>query len=175
MAIFLFIFELLIIRYILLSTKLNRAYVHLKGTDKLSIDISLSTFYIYHKDIFAAVYPVPINYLTSSKLFIQKISYKLFDAINYSDYTIKKYRKERYMKNVVVFSTPSCPWCTKVKQYLQQKQISFKELDVSVNVKAAQDMIRKTGQMGVPQIWVDNQAVVGFDKSKLDRLLDIAS
>jgi glutaredoxin 3 len=77
------------------------------------------------------------------------------------------------MKNVVVFSTKTCPWCTKVKQYLQTNQIPFKELDVSINVKAAQDMIRKTGQMGVPQIWVDNQAVVGFDKAKLDRLLEI--
>jgi glutaredoxin 3 len=77
------------------------------------------------------------------------------------------------MKNVVVFSTKTCPWCTKVKQYLQAKQIPFKDLDVSINVKAAQDMIRKSGQMGVPQIWVDNQAVVGFDKAKLDRLLEI--
>jgi glutaredoxin 3 len=77
------------------------------------------------------------------------------------------------MKNVVVFSTPTCPWCTKVKQYLQSKQITFKELDVSVNVKAAKDMVRKTGQMGVPQIWIDTQAVVGFDKAKLDRLLEI--
>ncbi|HPT72021.1 MAG TPA: glutaredoxin domain-containing protein [Candidatus Cloacimonadota bacterium] len=77
------------------------------------------------------------------------------------------------MKNVVVFSTPSCPWCVKVKQYLKANQIDFKDLDVSVNVRAAQDMIRKTGQMGVPQIWVDNQAVVGFDKAKLDRLLNL--
>ncbi len=78
------------------------------------------------------------------------------------------------MKNVVVFSTPTCPWCTKVKQYLKAKEIPFKDLDVSMNSRAAQDMIRKSGQTGVPQIWVDSQAVVGFDKAKLDRLLEIS-
>ncbi len=77
------------------------------------------------------------------------------------------------MKNVVVFSTPTCSWCTKVKQYFRMKQITFKDIDVSTNAKAAQDMVKKSGQMGVPQIWVDSQVVVGFDKAKLDRLLDI--
>lgn len=78
------------------------------------------------------------------------------------------------MPNIVVFSTPTCSWCTKVKQYLRSHQVSFKELDVSTNAKAAQDMINKSGQSGVPQIWVDSQVVVGFDKAKLDKLLHIS-
>ncbi len=77
------------------------------------------------------------------------------------------------MKKVIVFSTPTCSWCTKVKQYLKVNQITFKDINVAVDQKAAQDMIRKSGQMGVPQIWVDNQAVIGFDKAKLDRLLEL--
>jgi len=77
------------------------------------------------------------------------------------------------MKKVIVFSTPTCSWCTKVKQYLKENQIPYKDINVAVNDKAARDMIRKTGQMGVPQIWVDSQAVVGFDKPKLARLLEL--
>ncbi len=75
-------------------------------------------------------------------------------------------------KKVIVFSTPTCSWCVKVKSYLKAKGVVFKDIDVSKDRRAAQDMINKTGQMGVPVILVNNQPVVGFDKSKLDRLLD---
>lgn len=77
------------------------------------------------------------------------------------------------MKNVVVFSTPTCSWCRKLKSYLKEKNIRFKDVDVSRDQKAARDMIRKTGQHGVPQMWIDNRPIVGFDKAKIDRMLDI--
>ena len=77
-------------------------------------------------------------------------------------------------KTVTVFSTATCPWCVKVKDYLKKNKIPFRDVDVSKDAKAAQDMIRKTGQQGVPQIWVGSSAVVGFDKVKLDKLLEIS-
>lgn len=75
--------------------------------------------------------------------------------------------------SIVLFSTPTCAWCRKIKDYLKQHGFSFKEIDVSKDGRALADMIRKTGQQGVPQIWINNQAVVGFDKAKLDKLLNI--
>jgi len=75
---------------------------------------------------------------------------------------------------VIVFSTPSCSWCTRVKQYLRQNQVRFKEIDVSKDEKAGKDMVRMSGQTGVPVTLVNNRPVVGFDKSKLDRLLDLS-
>ncbi|MDI3503098.1 MAG: glutaredoxin 3 [Candidatus Cloacimonadota bacterium] len=74
---------------------------------------------------------------------------------------------------VIVFGTPTCSWCKKVKEYLKSNGFAFKDVDVSKDAHALADMIRKTGQQGVPQTWIDNQPVVGFDKAKLDRLLGI--
>ena len=76
-------------------------------------------------------------------------------------------------KNVVVFGTPTCSWCGKVKDYLKKNSIVFKYVDVSKDAKAAQDMIRKSGQQGVPQMWIGSSVVVGFDRDKIDRLLEI--
>jgi glutaredoxin-like YruB-family protein len=75
--------------------------------------------------------------------------------------------------NIVVFSTPTCAWCRKVKEYLKQKGQNFKEIDVSKDAAALRDMIRKSGQQGVPQLWVNNVVVVGFDRDKIDRLLSL--
>ncbi len=75
--------------------------------------------------------------------------------------------------SIVVFSTPTCAWCRKVKDYLKQKGLKFKEIDVSKDAVALRDMIRKTGQQGVPQLWVNNIPVVGFDREKIDRLVNL--
>ncbi|MCF7807961.1 MAG: glutathione S-transferase N-terminal domain-containing protein [Candidatus Marinimicrobia bacterium] len=76
-------------------------------------------------------------------------------------------------KKVIMFTTPTCSHCTTAKRYLREKGINFKEIDVSRNQKAAQDMVRKTGQQGVPQLWINNRPVVGFDRNKINRLLGI--
>lgn len=73
--------------------------------------------------------------------------------------------------SVIVFTTPTCSWCKKVKSYLKEKQVRFKEVDVSRDEHAMRDMVRKSGQMGVPQLWINNRPVVGFDKDKIDRLI----
>ena len=77
------------------------------------------------------------------------------------------------MKKIVVFSTPTCSWCRKLKSYLRENKVRFTDVDVSRDTKAARDMIRKTGQQGVPQMWVNSVPVIGFNKQKIDRLLEI--
>jgi glutaredoxin-like YruB-family protein len=74
-------------------------------------------------------------------------------------------------KNVVVFSTPTCGWCRKLKDYLKENNVRFKEIDVSKDTIAARDMMKKSGQQGVPQMWINNVPVVGFDKEKIKKLL----
>ncbi|ACR79657.1 MULTISPECIES: glutaredoxin family protein [Kosmotoga] len=74
---------------------------------------------------------------------------------------------------VTVYSTPSCPWCRKAKQYFKSLGIPFKDIDVSKNQKKAEEMYRKSGQMGVPVITIGNQVIVGFDKAKIDKILGI--
>ncbi len=73
--------------------------------------------------------------------------------------------------NVTVYSTPTCPYCHQVKAYLSQRGVEFTEYDVSVDRTAAKEMIRKSGQMGVPVITIDDQVVVGFDRARLEQLL----
>ncbi len=77
-------------------------------------------------------------------------------------------------KRVIIFSTPTCSFCVKAKRYLKDKGIRFKDIDVSRDMKAAQDMERRTGQRGVPVLLIDNKPVVGFDVPKINRLLGIA-
>ncbi len=83
-------------------------------------------------------------------------------------------RKKRE-KRVIVFTSPHCPWCRKVKVHLKKNRIRFREIDVSKNHSAARDIVRKTGQQGTPVILVNNRPIVGFNKSKLNRMLDIRS
>ena len=76
-------------------------------------------------------------------------------------------------KKVILFSTPTCPHCKTAKRYLKEQNIRFREIDVSRDQSAARDMIRKSGQQGVPQLWINNRPVVGFDKQKINQLLDL--
>lgn len=76
-------------------------------------------------------------------------------------------------QRVVVFSTPTCHHCVNVKRYLKQQGVRFKDVDVSRDSRAAAEMVRKTGQQGVPQLWINNRPVVGFDKRKIDTLLNL--
>jgi glutaredoxin 3 len=74
---------------------------------------------------------------------------------------------------VVVFSTPTCPHCRTAKRYLQQKGVSFTDIDVSRDQSAARDMVRISGQQGVPVITVGGRPIVGFDRQKIDQLLGL--
>ena len=75
---------------------------------------------------------------------------------------------------VTVYTTQSCPWCTRVKQYLREHRIAFREVDVSRDADEARRLTARTGQMGVPQTDIDGQFVIAFDQPKLDRLLGLS-
>ena len=79
--------------------------------------------------------------------------------------------------NVKVYSTPSCPWCVKAKEWLKEKKVKFTEVDVAEDEKGREEMIEKSGQMGVPVIIVDNEGketvIVGFDQGKLKESLGL--
>ena len=74
-------------------------------------------------------------------------------------------------KQVVIYSTPTWPWCHRAKEYLSKKGISFTEYDVAQDKEKAKEMIEKSKQMGVPVITIDDQVIVGFNQSQLDSLL----
>ncbi len=76
-------------------------------------------------------------------------------------------------KKVVVYSTPTCPFCVRVKHLLKDNNIEFEDIDVSVDQQKAQQMIDKTGQMGVPVIDIDGEIIVGFDKNAISKSLNI--
>lgn len=74
---------------------------------------------------------------------------------------------------VKVFSTPICPFCVTLKEFLKDNNIQFEDLDVAENEIARNEMIEKSGQMGVPVIEIDGQIVVGFDQNKIKKLLNL--
>ncbi len=78
------------------------------------------------------------------------------------------------VKKVIVYSTPTCPYCVMTKDFLKSNGIAYDEIDVSTNEKAAEEMIEKSGQMGVPVIDVDGQIIVGFNKPALKKALGLA-
>ena len=74
-------------------------------------------------------------------------------------------------KKVAIYSTPTCPYCRQAKDYLREKGIDFTEYDVATDLEARNQMVQKSGQLGVPVIEVDGHIVVGFSRGKLDELL----
>ena len=76
-------------------------------------------------------------------------------------------------KSVIVYSTPTCPFCVRAKQFLKDNNIAFEDIDVSENHEKAQEMIKKSGQMGVPVLEIGANIIVGFDKDKIKEALDI--
>lgn len=72
---------------------------------------------------------------------------------------------------VKVYSTSSCPWCVRLKEFLKEKNIKFDNVDVGADQKAAKEMIDKSGQMGVPVIDINGKVIVGFDKEAIEKAL----
>jgi glutaredoxin 3 len=78
------------------------------------------------------------------------------------------------MVKVTVYSTPTCPWCVRAKEFLKENKISFEEVNVAADAEARQRMIDGSGQMGVPVIQIDGQFIVGFDKNAIKKALKLA-
>ncbi len=74
-------------------------------------------------------------------------------------------------KMVVIYTTPTCPYCHRAKEYLSRKGISYVEYNVAQDRDKAKEMIEKSKQMGVPVITINGEVVVGFNQSQLDSLL----
>ena len=77
------------------------------------------------------------------------------------------------MVKVKVYSTATCPWCVKVKEFLKENKVEYENVDVSENETAAKEMMEKSGQMGVPQIEIDGKIIVGFDKEAIKKALGL--
>ena len=75
---------------------------------------------------------------------------------------------------ITVYSTPTCPYCKLAKQYLTEKGFAHEDVDVAADQARAEEMIKKSGQMGVPVIDIGGTIIVGFDKVKMNAALGIA-
>lgn len=77
------------------------------------------------------------------------------------------------MSNITIYSTPTCPWCKKAKQFFDTNKVSYKDLNVASDVAARKEMVKKSGQLGVPVLDIDGQIVIGYDEPKIKELLKI--
>lgn len=75
--------------------------------------------------------------------------------------------------SVKIYSTSSCPWCNVAKDFLRKHKIKFEDINVGENKKGAEEMIKKSGQMGVPVIDVDGTIIIGFNEQALRKALNI--
>ncbi len=76
-------------------------------------------------------------------------------------------------KNVKIYSTPACPYCQKAKLFLSELNVPYEDVDVSLDSQAAEEMIQKSSQMGVPVLDIEGQIIVGFDKERIKRALGL--
>ncbi len=78
------------------------------------------------------------------------------------------------MANVTIYTTPSCVYCKMAKEFFKENKIEYSEKDIAEDDSAKEEMVERTGQMGVPVIMVDDESVIGFDKERLSELLSIS-
>ena len=74
---------------------------------------------------------------------------------------------------ITIYSTPTCVYCNSLKKYLTSKNLEYQEIDVSKDEKELEKMVAISGQMGVPVIDIDGNVVIGFDKQRVDEILNI--
>lgn len=77
------------------------------------------------------------------------------------------------MKQVSIYTTPTCTYCKATKEFFNENNVEFQEFDVAADAVRREEMIERSGQMGVPVIMIDNDVVVGFNKAKLSELLGL--
>lgn len=91
------------------------------------------------------------------------------DAVYYAETK----NDEKPAKRVTVYSTPTCSWCTTLKSYLRQHRVRYTDIDVSRDQRAADELVKRSGQMGVPQTDINGEMIVGFNKARINELLEI--
>lgn len=72
---------------------------------------------------------------------------------------------------IKIYSTPTCPWCTRAKEYFKSKNIAFEDIDVARDHEKAREMVELSGQMGVPVISIDDKIMVGFDQEAIEKII----
>lgn len=77
------------------------------------------------------------------------------------------------MKQVVIYSTPTCTYCNQAKEYFKANNIPYTEYNVASDLQKRKEMVEATGQLGVPVISIGNEHIVGFQKERLAALLGI--
>ena len=77
------------------------------------------------------------------------------------------------MPKVKVYSTPTCPWCIKTKIFLKENNIEFENIDVSQSQEKAQELVEKSGQMGVPVVDIDGTMIIGFNQEEIKKKLNL--
>ncbi len=77
------------------------------------------------------------------------------------------------MPTVKVYSTPTCPWCHKVKEFLEELKVEFEDINVAEDQEAANDIVEKSGQRGVPVLDIDGEIIVGFNPDAIKKALKI--
>jgi glutaredoxin-like YruB-family protein len=78
------------------------------------------------------------------------------------------------MKNVTIYSTPTCHFCHMAKFFFKANNVAYTEYDVMSNIEKRKEMVEKSGQMGVPVILIDDELIIGFDKSAISKALGLA-
>lgn len=77
------------------------------------------------------------------------------------------------MKKIQIYSTPTCHYCHMAKDFFAEKNIAYDDFNVAADLEKRKEMVEKSGQMGVPVILIDGEMIVGFDKSKISKMLGI--
>lgn len=77
------------------------------------------------------------------------------------------------MHNITIYSTPTCHFCHLAKEFFNEKGVKYTEYDVLSNLEKRQEMVDKSGQLGVPVILIDNEVIVGFDQPRIAGLLGL--
>lgn len=77
------------------------------------------------------------------------------------------------MNNIKIYTTPYCAYCKMAKEYFKSKNISYEEYDVMADIPKREEMVKKSGQMGVPVIDINGKIVIGFDRAKINEYLGI--
>jgi glutaredoxin 3 len=78
-------------------------------------------------------------------------------------------------RKLVIYYTPTCPYCKRVKEYLSRKGIPYAAYNVAADRDAAREMVKRSGQLGVPVIIIDDRVIVGFNQAQLDKILSPAA
>lgn len=81
--------------------------------------------------------------------------------------------KIKFMKKIIIYTTPTCVYCKMTKEFFAENKISYEEKDVSTDSAGREEMLKKSGQMGVPVIDIDGEIVIGFDEERLRGLIGI--